>query len=208
MASSGILREVTKTVRAKSTMLRGRSFVSNTQNSPWQSIIDNLNNLLAILQENYVPEILIQKIFVQLFSFINIQLFNSLLLRREFCSFSNGEYVKSGLDELELWCTKSKPELVGSSWDELKHTRQAIGFLVIFQKYRISYDEIVNDLCPVSLLSGLFKSIGCLVFNNCTEFAPSIMMTNTTVRASLQLYYRLSISEPTISSIHSSTGTF
>ncbi|XP_042388803.1 myosin-6-like [Zingiber officinale] len=148
--------QVTKTVRAK-TMLRGRSFVSNTQNSPWQSIIDNLNNLLAILQENYVPEILIQKIFVQLFSFINIQLFNSLLLRREFCSFSNGEYVKSGLDELELWCTKSKPELVGSSWDELKHTRQAIGFLVIFQKYRISYDEIVNDLCPVLSVQELYR---------------------------------------------------
>jgi myosin-5 len=28
----------------------------------------------------------------------------SLLLRRECCSFSNGEYVKAGLDELEHWC--------------------------------------------------------------------------------------------------------
>ncbi|XP_042377972.1 myosin-6-like isoform X1 [Zingiber officinale] len=148
--------QVTRTVRAKS-MLRGRSFGSNAQNSPWQSIIDNLDNLLAVLQGNYVPEILIQKFFVQVFFFINIQLFNSLLLRRECCSFSNGEYVKSGLDEMELWCNKLKPELVGSSSDELKHTKQAIGFLVIFQKYRISYDEIVNDLCPALTVQQLYR---------------------------------------------------
>ncbi|XP_074581787.1 myosin-6-like isoform X2 [Curcuma longa] len=148
--------QVTRTVRAKS-MLRGRSFGSNAQNSPWQSIIDNLDNLLVVLQVNYVPEILIQKFFVQVFSFINIQLFNSLLLRRECCSFSNGEYVKSGLDEMELWCNKLKPELVGSSWDELKHTRQTIGFLVIFQKYRISYDEIVTDLCPGLTVQQLYR---------------------------------------------------
>ncbi|KAG6466304.1 hypothetical protein ZIOFF_075914 [Zingiber officinale] len=132
--------QVTRTVRAKS-MLRGRSFGSNAQNSPWQSIIDNLDNLLAVLQGNYVPEILIQ----------------NLLLRRECCSFSNGEYVKSGLDEMELWCNKLKPELVGSSSDELKHTKQAIGFLVIFQKYRISYDEIVNDLCPALTVQQLYR---------------------------------------------------
>ncbi|KAF5822353.1 putative Dilute domain-containing protein [Helianthus annuus] len=42
-----------------------------------------------------VPPFLVQKIFTQIFSFINVQLFNSLLLRRECCSFSNGEYVKA-----------------------------------------------------------------------------------------------------------------
>ena len=32
-------------------------------------------------------------------------------MRRECCSFSNGEYVKQGLDELESWCTQAKPEV-------------------------------------------------------------------------------------------------
>ncbi|CAL9163951.1 unnamed protein product [Musa hybrid cultivar] len=145
-----------KTAKTKS-MVRGRSFGNSTQNSTWQSIIDNLDNLLITLQENYVPAVLIRNIFTQVFSFINVQLFNSLLLRRECCSFSNGEYMKSGLSELELWFAKAKPEHVGSSWDELKHTRQAVGFLVIFQKYRISYDEIVNDLCPVLSVQQLYK---------------------------------------------------
>ncbi|KAJ6810054.1 myosin-6-like [Iris pallida] len=144
---------------ARASMLRGsgRSFGNSTQGSPWQSIIESLDNLLQTLQENYVPSILIQKIFTQIFSFVNVQLFNSLLLRRECCSFTNGEYVKSGLAELELWCAKVKPEYAGSSWDELKHIRQAVGFLVIFQKYRISYDEIVNDLCPVLSVQQLYR---------------------------------------------------
>ncbi|WOL05797.1 myosin-6 [Canna indica] len=145
-----------KTARGKS-MLRGRSFGNSSQNSPWLSVIDNLDNLLITFQENYVPEVLIQKMFVQIFSFINIQLFNSLLLRRECCSFSNGEYMKSGLSELEIWCAKTKPEYVGSSLDELKHTRQTVGFLLIFQKYRISLDEIRNDLCPVLTVTQLYR---------------------------------------------------
>ena len=38
--------------------------------------------------------------------------FCSLLLRRECCSFSNGEYVKAGLAELELWCAKATTEVI------------------------------------------------------------------------------------------------
>lgn len=107
----------------------------------------------------------------------------SLLLRRECCTFSNGEYIKAGLAELELWCGQAKEEVhlfnwhigahnfpndpssipshgillvyimsyakvsvcynfflldfvllqyAGSSWDELTHIRQAVGFLVRF----------------------------------------------------------------------------
>ncbi|KAK9281166.1 hypothetical protein L1049_004060 [Liquidambar formosana] len=135
---------------SKGSALRsGRSFGKDSPSSHWQSIIESLSAILSILKENFVPPILVQKIFTQVFSYINVQLFNSLLLRRECCTFSNGEYVKAGLAELELWCCHAKEEYAGSSWDELKHIRQAVGFLVIHQKYRISYDEITNDLCPV-----------------------------------------------------------
>lgn len=92
-----------------------------------------------------VPPFLVRKVFTQIFSFINVQLFNrlvcsallisrfkgrllfcrleeshfnhliffcsSLLLRRECCSFSNGEYVKAGLAELEHWCYKATDEV-------------------------------------------------------------------------------------------------
>lgn len=143
---------------SKGSVLRsGRSFGKDPSTNHWQGIIDCLNSLLSTLKENFVPPVLIQKIFTQTFSSINVQLFNSLLLRRECCTFSNGEYVKSGLAELELWCCQAKEEYAGSSWDELKHIRQAVGFLVIHQKYRISYDEITNDLCPILSVQQLHR---------------------------------------------------
>ncbi|KAJ3691579.1 hypothetical protein LUZ61_020743 [Rhynchospora tenuis] len=146
-----------RTMKASMVRVTGRSAGNQPQTNHWQSIIDTLDNTLKMLQDNHVPSVLCQKIFTQIFSYINVQLFNSLLLRRECCSFSNGEYVKAGLADLELWCAKAKAEYCGTSWDELKHIRQAVGFLVIFQKYRISYDEIVNDLCPILSVQQLYR---------------------------------------------------
>lgn len=142
---------------SKGVLRSGRSFGKDSANNHWQGIIECLNSLLSTLKENFVPPIIVQKIFTQIFSYVNVQLFNSLLLRRECCTFSNGEYVKSGLAELELWCCQAKEEYAGSAWDELKHIRQAVGFLVIHQKYRISYDEIINDLCPILSVQQLYR---------------------------------------------------
>ncbi|KAL5127223.1 Myosin-14 [Glycine soja] len=96
-----------------------------------------------------VPSFFIRKLVTQVFSFINITLFNSLLLRRECCTFSNGEYVKSGVAELEKWIVNATEEYAGTSWHELNYIRQAIGFLVIHQKRKKSLEEIRQDLCPV-----------------------------------------------------------
>ncbi|XP_043705633.1 myosin-6-like isoform X4 [Telopea speciosissima] len=145
---------------SKGNVLRssGRSLSNNkSPSNHWQSIIESLNTILSIVKENFVPPVLVQKIFTQIFSYINVQLFNSLLLRRECCTFSNGEYVKAGLAELELWCCQAKEEYAGSSWDELKQIRQSVGFLVIHQKSRISYDEITNDLCPILSVQQLYR---------------------------------------------------
>ncbi|XXG76604.1 hypothetical protein AAC387_Pa08g0915 [Persea americana] len=123
----------------------------------WQGIVNSLGICLNTLKSNHVPPFLVRKIFTQIFSFINVQLFNSLLLRRECCSFSNGEYVKAGLAELELWCCNATEMYAGSAWDELKHIRQAIGFLVIHQKPKKTLDEISHDLCPVLSIQQLYR---------------------------------------------------
>ncbi|KAM7466320.1 hypothetical protein LguiB_013882 [Lonicera macranthoides] len=207
----------------------------------WQHIIECLNELLYTLKENCVPTILVQNIFSQIFFYINLQLFNSLLLRRECCTFSNGEYVKAGLAELELWCNQAKPECRGecnsptassitsnafflaairdllklnvrnengvlegdirdavalemvedfhreggkergsmlevaedgSSLDELKHLRQAVGFLVIHQKSRISYDDLSSDLCPVLSVQQLYRI--CTLYRDDNYHTPSV----------------------------------
>ncbi|XP_074565345.1 myosin-17-like isoform X2 [Curcuma longa] len=123
----------------------------------WQSIVKSLTNYMKPLKANYAPPFLVQKLFTQIFSSINVQLFNSLLLRRECCSFSNGEYVKAGLAELERWCNDATEEYAGSSWDELKHIRQAVGFLVLHQKPKKTLKEITKDLCPVLSIQQLYR---------------------------------------------------
>ncbi|KAI3762096.1 hypothetical protein L1987_52519 [Smallanthus sonchifolius] len=123
----------------------------------WQGIVKSLGDFLNTLKTNHVPPFLVRKIFTQIFSFINVQLFNSLLLRRECCSFSNGEYVKAGLAELKDWCYNATDEYAGPAWEELKHIRQAIGFLVIHQKPKKNLEEISRGLCPVLSVQQLYR---------------------------------------------------
>lgn len=149
--------QASRTSRGNSFRSSNRSFNSSSRISHWHSIIESLNSLLSALKTNFVLPVLAQKIFSQIFSYINVQLFNSLLLRRECCSFSNGEYVKAGLAELELWCGHAQEEYAGSSWDELKHVRQAVGFLVIHQKCRITCDDLTTDLCPILSIQQLYR---------------------------------------------------
>jgi myosin-5 len=123
----------------------------------WTTIINILQSLLQLMRDTHVPKFLVRKLFQQIFAFINVQLFNQLLLRRECCSFSNGEYVKTGLAEIENWIHVSKTEFVGSALEELKQIRQAVSFLVIHQKPKKTLEEITNDLCPILSVQQLYR---------------------------------------------------
>uniref|UniRef100_A0ACD5VZ28 Uncharacterized protein n=1 Tax=Avena sativa TaxID=4498 RepID=A0ACD5VZ28_AVESA len=136
---------------------QGSDMAQQASMAHWQSIIKILTNSLNFLKSNYVPPFLMCKLFTQVFSFINVQLFNSLLLRRECCSFSNGEYVKAGLDELEHWCHWLTEEYAGSSWDELKNIRQAVTLLILEDKHRKSLKEITDDFCPALSMQQLYR---------------------------------------------------
>ncbi|KAK4285594.1 hypothetical protein QN277_002273 [Acacia crassicarpa] len=160
-----------RSMRTKSVRGSSRNIHSNivakqhASNMHWKSIVNKLDDTLGILSDNYVPSMITRKIFSQVFSFMNVQLFNSLLLRRECCSFSNGEYLKAGLHELEQWCIKATDQFAGSSWDELKHIRQAVGFLVSHQKTQKSLDEITSELCPVLSIPQIYR-IGTMFWDD------------------------------------------
>ncbi|MCO5603334.1 hypothetical protein L7F22_057484 [Adiantum nelumboides] len=146
----------------------------------WHSITNSLNSLLTLLRAKHVPSLLVSKLFTQIFFFINVQLFNSLLLRRECCSFSNGECFKAGLNELEIWICNTSQKYIGHSWDALGPIRQAVEFLqiisfspwiwlrtvgafaappsrIIHQKDRRSFYEIKHVLCPGLSMQQLYR---------------------------------------------------
>ncbi|KAJ0240162.1 Myosin-10 [Hirschfeldia incana] len=131
----------------------------SAENSPaktWQGITDLLNRLLGTLKKNYVPMFLAQKIFSQTFQGINVQVFNSLL-EREYCTYHMGKKVNAWFNELEAWCSQATEEFVRSSWDELKHTRQAVVLLVTEQKSTITYDDLTTNLCPALSTQQLYR---------------------------------------------------
>ncbi|KAG2289276.1 hypothetical protein Bca52824_048880 [Brassica carinata] len=99
---------------------------------------------------------LAQKIFSQTFQGINVQVFNSLL-ERECCTYHMGKKVNAWFNELEAWCSQATEEFVGSSWDELKHTRQAVVLLVTEQKSKITYDDLTSNLCPALSTQQLYR---------------------------------------------------
>ncbi|KAG2316017.1 hypothetical protein Bca52824_019139 [Brassica carinata] len=145
----------------------GQAAKLSAENSPansWQSIIGLLNHNLITWKKNYVPPFLVQKIFSQTFQYINVQLFNSLLLEQEYCTFNMGKEVKEGLNEFDSWCSQATEEFVGSSWEELKPTRQAVVLLVSELKSTITYDDLTTNLCPVLSTQQLYRI--CTLCNN------------------------------------------
>lgn len=125
--------------------------------APWNEMISVLQTLLESLRAAHLPSLLMKRLFSQTFAFINVYLFNALLLRKECCSFSNGEYVKTGLAQLEAWVLAAKGEGLVIALDELRFLRQAVTFLVIHQKPKKSFDEITHDLCPTLSIQQLYR---------------------------------------------------
>ncbi|KAK8937305.1 hypothetical protein KSP39_PZI012267 [Platanthera zijinensis] len=159
-----------KSARTRSPRVSSKSMHSNiiakqASSIHWQSIVKSLDHFQTILCENYVHSMIIRKIYSQVFAFINVQLFNSLLLRRECCSSSNGEFLKAGLHELEEWCSKATEKYAGTSWEELQHIKQAVGFLVLHQKAHKSLEEITVELCPVLSLPQIYR-IGTMFWDD------------------------------------------
>ncbi|KXZ52498.1 MYO1B protein [Gonium pectorale] len=129
----------------------------------WTGILHVFDSLLLVVKNNNMPKVLAQAgqigmaLFKQLFRFVNVQLFNQLLLRRECCSFSNGMYVKTGLEQVAYWIDSTGADYIADSWEELKYLRQAVLFLVTSDKPKKSLAEITSELCPVLSIQQLYR---------------------------------------------------
>uniref|UniRef100_A0A0D9WJ44 Myosin motor domain-containing protein n=1 Tax=Leersia perrieri TaxID=77586 RepID=A0A0D9WJ44_9ORYZ len=146
--------------QAKASLSSACHLGQQSQLTHWLGIVKILNNCLHLLRANHVPSILIHKLLTQIFSMVNVQLFNRLLLRRECCSFSNGEYIRAGLTQIKHWCNDVTQEFADSAWEALRHIRQAVDFLVISLKPIRTWSEICNDVCPALSLQQLERIVG------------------------------------------------
>ncbi|XP_017221667.2 myosin-6 [Daucus carota subsp. sativus] len=130
---------------------------SKSEHDQWLEMVSCLNRFLETMQRNWVHPVLIQKIFTQTFSHINVQLFNCLLVNEQSCTFRNGEFVMGGLAKLEVWCNQTTEAYAGSSWDELKQLNQAAEFLAIEEKSQLTYDQMTTSICAALSIQQLHR---------------------------------------------------
>ncbi|KAL1806376.1 hypothetical protein ACET3Z_029444 [Daucus carota] len=130
---------------------------SKSEHDQWLEMVSCLNRFLETMQRNWVHPVLIQKIFTQTFSHINVQLFNCLLVNEQSCTFRNGEFVMGGLAKLEVWCNQTTEAYAGSSWDELKQLNQAAEFLAIEEKSQLTYDQMTTSICAALTIQQLHR---------------------------------------------------
>ncbi|WIA16977.1 hypothetical protein OEZ85_013893 [Tetradesmus obliquus] len=96
----------------------------------WSSVLAVFDEVLLQLHNNWVPQQVVSGLFCQLFAFVDAQLFNQVMLRRECCSLANAEQVFAGLDQVAWWID-DRWELLGGCgcWQQLTHIRHAAAFL-------------------------------------------------------------------------------
>jgi myosin-5 len=73
------------------------------------------------------------------------------------CSFTTGESLKAGLSKVEFWIMQQDTNCVGVYWEELRHIRQAVTFLVADNKWKMTLEDITRDLCPDLTITQLYR---------------------------------------------------
>ena len=89
------------------------------------------SQLLQGFQETFLYLPLAQRLFEQVFAYVNCTLFNEILLRRELCSFTKGADVKLNLRLFEEWLGAQGAAWVGKAPEQLRQVHQTINVLML-----------------------------------------------------------------------------
>lgn len=121
---------------------------------------------LQTLQSSHVPSFFIRKVFEQLLSYINEEMFNKMLLSHPCCSLTYGEYLNTGLKGINAWIIETGREwLSENAWELLVHTRQAGAFLTMYHKEKKSLQEIM-DAFPALSIHHLYR-LSTMYWDDC-----------------------------------------
>jgi len=143
------------------------------QITPVQVIIENLTFFLTRFQQNCIHAYISKQFFQQVLYYLNAEVFNTVILRRELCSHKQGLQLKMDLEANLVADLKS----VGADWvgnvdDYFKQSKQLVKVLVTPQLLANDPD-LRKKICPdLSLLQ--IKQV-CTMYNtNCDEFETPI----------------------------------
>lgn len=102
--------------------------------------------------------------------------------------------------QVEGWVTSQGTEWLSDSWDELKHIRQAVAFIMIDDKPNKTLEDITQNVCPALSFQQLYR-ISTLFHDDMSNTKTVSKQVNCKHRRHLQA------SEPLIHTSRSCIGT-
>eukprot|EP01114_Cavostelium_apophysatum_P016651 TRINITY_DN4783_c0_g1_i3.p1 TRINITY_DN4783_c0_g1~~TRINITY_DN4783_c0_g1_i3.p1 ORF type:complete len:1580 (-),score=460.18 TRINITY_DN4783_c0_g1_i3:46-4674(-) len=117
-----------------------------------QSNVKEITRILSLIviamQTSLINEALSQKIFQQIFYYINSIVFNEIVLRRDLCTFSKGLEMKMKLSGIEIWSRKPEnKDWTGEAYKELEMSKQLSSILTV-DKTMLTNADMREAICP------------------------------------------------------------
>ena len=131
--------------------------------SPWENVVANLSTTLGIFQGKMVPPATIRFFFLRIFRFIDAELLNTLLMRRECCSTRNARSISAGIMMIEDWAKHKGEGWCGTDREisaSLCHIEEAAHFLQVHKedlsrahRQGVHPAEFLGRVCPALTLT-------------------------------------------------------
>ena len=102
-----------------------------------------LSDILKLLKKNYINDTVIRYFMIQIFYFMDAQVFNTLLRRPDLFTASNGFQIKMAISQVEGALGKVDKQLLSIAHSQLNHMREVADLLVLDK-------SIVSDETTVS----------------------------------------------------------
>lgn len=105
----------------------------NLMNSPWKELLGGLSNVIEIMRGEGAPPTAVRAVVAGALSYIDAELVNALVLRRDCCSVSAVKALQGGLAVVKAWLAH-----IGRTWcggpsdiaECLVHSQQAVAYLL------------------------------------------------------------------------------
>lgn len=131
--------------------------------SPWRNVVSSLTTALQVLQSKMVPPATVRYFFLRVFRFIDAELLNTLLMRRECCSTRNARSISAGIVMIEEWAKHDGEGWCGSEHEisaSLCHIEEAAHFLQVHKedlsrahRQGVHPGEFLGRVCPALTLT-------------------------------------------------------
>lgn len=101
--------------------------------SPWKELLGGLSNVIEIMRGEGAPPTAVRAVVAAALSYVDAELVNALVLRRDCCSISAVKALQGGLAVVKAWLTH-----IGRTWCGgpteiaacLVHSQQAVAYLL------------------------------------------------------------------------------